>query len=85
MDEYIFHFAGKKNIPMNIIVSDEFYQMLEAFFIKGQSSQGKDFETIFPKQSRHTFTKKFIVQLEHLKLIALKNDCGFACLAIDGG
>ena len=85
MDEYIFHLAGKKNIPMNTIVSDEFFQMLKAFFIKGQSSQGKDFETIFPKQSRPTFTKKFIVHSEHLKLIALKNYCGFACLAIDGG
>jgi len=85
MDEYIFQFAGKKNIPMNTIVSDEFYQMLEAFFIKGQSNQGKDFETIFQKQSKPNLTKKFIVHSEHLKLIALKNYCGFACLAIDGG
>jgi len=49
------------------------------------SKANQDFETIFPNQSKPTFAKKFIVHSEHLKLIALKNYCGFACLAIDCG
>lgn len=85
LDMNVYKFIGKKNIPISTAVSEDFYDLLHTFYIAGQNSNGKEFNSIYPKQSRATFTKKFIVNADHLKLSLLNNLKGNACLAIDGG
>jgi len=85
LENCVFEFVGKKNISISTSVSDEFYNLLREFYLKGQNNPQIVFETIYPKISRTTFTKRFIMYSESLKKECLKGFCGYACLAVDGG
>ena len=84
-EKYVFEFAGRKNIPIKSMVSDEFYDLLKYFFELGKNNGTKDFETLYPQISRKKFTDRFIIYSDFLKSKHLKNFKGYSCLVCDGG
>ena len=85
IEEKLFNLVGNSNLSIKTATSTEMFSLIESAFELGKLKNNSNFEDLFTKTCRTTFTKRFIEYSNNIKNNRIFTFRGCSALCIDSG